>query len=1275
MRSGAALSVLMSVILGGAVAVPPAAAAPKPFAVPLFIPANASGGGWTDKWGDIPSGAAVQVAGDKMKVTGTLTNQSYGCVYRALEIDLDKTPFLEINVESVSHHWYLILRGSQLPNGWVKVQADTDQTGTFLYDLRLTTGLTGRQTFGEFQIGVSTEGSASGNKGQSLVLNSLRIVSASSGGDSLELYGPHNRKLSGWKNVNDDKSPSGVDIVPGEQSGSIRGNRPGQSYGMMYKAVSLDFSKFSVLKVEVESVTHHWYLIVTHPSLNKGFARIQPDTNLTGAFYYDLKDITGLQGVQDVRLQVGISTNEQSPNAFGETMTFKEIAFLAPSQVPASAKLLEKKDLRFQQKIQAAESRAVKVLQEPSPLVTRPDKASPGTSFRPVPIVAAAVDVLRSLGESFAASFAPRPAPQGKSPIFRDTGKALEIDNGLYRVSFSKDNGSFLSLQAAGASAPLILGAADGCLWKADTQDRAVVESGAFAPKSPDHLFAWVWDAAKKRLTFDYDNRSVRSLVRVIFEFDASNSIKMWANLDNRSEKTFMSFSLPQGLLFATEDLDRVILPRQVGVAFLPGFFRAGRQWSDPYPAAFADFAWVGSRAGAFAVYGVQPAGIFQPTTLEIGGAADGRQGYYNHRLASFVEPGRKWETPVVRLAVGRSADQTIREYARDNGIDQFPSLEKKLGPELTHRLNRSVFLKMDQSANIDLPSAIRFIDELPANALLHLAAFWPGGFDKNYPDYLPPDPQYGTLADFKRLVAKAQARGMLVMPYTNPTWWNEGPTLKKLGADRIALRELDGTLRSEKYNGNPGIVVDPLNAQVIERNGQTVREFTKEASMNLLFQDQLGARRWLYRAKTDKPLAYVEGLLQQAARESAKIPLMTEGGFDRLIPHEAGFCGMTSMSFPGYKEYDDLWGAGNWEIDPISLYLAHDKVNFYQHNLSDDVLSDTPGKVAWNVVHGFGLNAAHTYIRQNPEKEWISLAAGLHEHLLSRVLGQPLIGYRRLGPSLIWSRFGDVDIFANLSLTSPLVLGDDAVAPEGFAARSRDGDLLVGRFARLNGAEVEGAPYIIIKTKAREIEVLQAGYDKTTFLTLVRPSAWTSDGSVHAYRDNGGPLSPVPVAVEGDRLTFLYRADDKPARYLVRYEPADGDPVSLSVEPEKGSLSGPGLLRVEVALKNAGTAALTGATVNLSAWVVRTDSALPFLEEAAAKGKKKEAPKRASVGTTLVLPKAALQTTQAARFQLDVPAESFLDGEYIWLRAEVEYQAGGRRRICVLDRKVDLGK
>ncbi|OGR86825.1 MAG: hypothetical protein A3A86_06860 [Elusimicrobia bacterium RIFCSPLOWO2_01_FULL_60_11] len=1231
----------------------------------IFDPAHASVSEWKSSWGELPSGASARTENKKLVVTGNLANQSYGCVYRPLDIDLDKTPLMEIEVESASHHWYLVFRGDQLPNGYIKVQPDTDQTGRVQYDLRLALGLTGKQSFSEVQLGVSTEDSTGGNLKQSLVIRRFQILSADEGAPgSLQLYGPSNRNLSGWKNQNDDRSPSGVDMVPSPKSVTLRGNRPSQSYGFMHRTFSLDFSKSPVLKFEAESASHHWYLILNHPNLDKGFVRLQPDSNLTGVFYYDLKEIAGITGTQSVRLQVGVSTNEEKPTCLDETVVIKEISVVSPADVPASQKILRKADLKFRQKIQADVPKVYKVLTAPPavPLAVPADTEKPSADISAGPWDMESRDdgLLRSMGEEYDELFLnghayKRPAA-GAKVEFSETKNALTVKNAFYRVVLSKENGALLSFTQGASTAPVITGSADGCLWKIDTSGRKVIESRA-------QDFTWKWDAAASGLALEYKGATASSRVTVRMGFDASEKISMEIEAENLSDAVFLSVLFPQGLLFSTARLDRVVLPRLIGVAFKPGFFRSNKQWSDPYPSSFADYAWIGTRSGSLTSYMTQPKGAFQPASLEIGASGAGEQGSYTHRMPVRVEKGRFWRSPKVYLTAGGSVYETARAYAQDSGLAAFSPLSKKLKPEAYARLQRSPFIRVDQSVNIDIPSVIRLLKELPVPAILHLTSFWPGGFDRNYPDYLPPDPDYGTMDEFKALTAKARALGLLVMPYTNPTWWNDGPTVKRLSEEKIAARNPDHSLLREKYNENPGVVVDPFDPQVIERNLQTLKEFTQTVPMDLLFHDQIGARRWLYTDEAGRELAYTQGLIDQAARDSAAVPLMTEGGFDRLIPYETGFCGMTSLSYPGFAEYDKLWGVGNWEIYPVSAFMAHSKVNFYQHNLSEDVVANTEAKLAWNLAYGFGLTVSRTYIRQNLERKWIVLAGLFHKHLMPRILGEDMKGFLRLNERSTWSRFGDVDVIVNHSLKDPLAVGGHLLPPSGFLAQSRGADetgdnILAGYFSRLNGEDLEAGHYLIVRSNPQRIEVIQPDA-KTTWLTLARPMDWTKDSRIRAYRAANGAEAPAPVSVGPDRLSILYDAAGEPDGYVLRYA-EDGGEAHVSVHVSWDSAKDRRTLRGRVWVFAPAGRELKDLTVKISAWKIASDNGPP-------------APDAPAAGLESTIEKVLKGGTGRFPFTLTIPTAFHLDGRGIWVRARAEFKEGGKRTVRVAERKVNL--
>ncbi len=1226
----------------------------------IYNSAHPSAAGWMDAWGSIPSGAAARLDEHRLVITGTLENQSYGCVYQPIDLDLDKTPFLEIDVEAASHHWYLLLKGDPLPNGWVKIQPDVDQTGPFQYDLRLALGLTGKQHFSELQLGVSTEGGAGGNKGQTLVINRLEAVSAAESGDVLQLFGPQTRRLSGWRTVNDDRSPAGVDVLVSPDSVTIRGNRSTQSFGMMFRPLRLDFDKYTVFKIDVASVSHHWFMIMNHPELNKGYVRIQPDCNLAGPFYYDLPSIVGLKGAKDVRLQIGVCTNEESPSVLNETLTFREISLIAPNAVPKDVKIITKKDLKFQQQIQAAPARTIRRIDAPIPVaVTRLADDSSEPQVTPPFRISPPDDLLQSLGRENLAEFQSRigAAASGKNwrePVFQENRSNLVVENGFYRIAFSRANGAITALGTAGESEPFILGSQDSSIWKIDTLDRDVLSAGRHSEGTAGAGFRWSWEAGARELRLIYESSMKSYRVEVSARFDSSDAIDLRAKIQNASGRTFQSVSFPNGLAFSADGLDRVILPRLVGVAFKSGFFRESRQWSDPYPPAFADFAWIGTRRGALTVYMLQPDTTFQPATLDLGSSDDGTSGYFTHRMCVRVGPQGTWESPRLRLIVGPHAYVTAKDYARDNRLDRIPNLSEKLPAGVADRLNRSLFIKIDQSANVDISSVQKFIDELPAPSIFHLSSFWAGGFDKHYPDYLPPDTEYGTLDEFKTLVARARIRGMFAMPYTNPTWWNDGPTLARLGAERIAARTAEGKVLTEIYNGNPGVVVSPRHPDVIARNGETLREFTKTAPMDFLFQDQIGARRWLDLSSESDPVGYTAGLLDEVRREKSTIPLMTEGGFDRLLDGEIGFCGMTSMSYPSFKEYDDLWGKSNWEIDPISLVMAHSKVNFYQHNLSNDVLADNDAKIAWNLTHGFGLNAARTYIRQNIERRWIAIGSALHEHVLSRVLGREMTGYMRLSGDLVWSRFGDVDLYSRAGGVEALTIGPHTVAPNGFLAVSTSGDLTAGLFNRFNGEALDGRHYLIVKQQGTEITVVQPD-PSTTFVTLRRPPSWTSDARIRAYAVKNGVESAAPAAVLPDGITFLYQADSGTESYRVRYAPGVVNPeITLQVS----QIAGP--IRITVVIRNTGAMPISIGEPVLAAWAIGAQAHLPDFE------KEPEVP-----GTS----PAAISPGQnfVRRYQLDVPAAAFIDPGKLWIRARTKVSAGGTSSVSVSDRTIDL--
>jgi hypothetical protein len=166
-------------------------------------------------------------------------------------------------------------------------------------------------------------------------------------------------------------------------------------------------------------------------------------------------------------------------------------------------------------------------------------------------------------------------------------------------------------------------------------------------------------------------------------------------------------------------------------------------------------------------------------------------------------------------------------------------------------------------------------LSDLPAPALLHFEEYLSGGFDKEYPDHLPrTHPSFGTVAQFTNFLAQARARNQLTMPYTNPTFWGvdpKGPTFLATN-DAPLLVNLDGSYNYEEYFGEGGMTVTPWHPAVQAANRNTRNQFLTNYPVDVLFQDQVGARTWQYdiNPAAPTPYAYIGGVAAIAAGKTA---------------------------------------------------------------------------------------------------------------------------------------------------------------------------------------------------------------------------------------------------------------------------------------------------------------------------------------------------------------------------------------------------------------------
>lgn len=935
------------------------------------------------------------------------------------------------------------------------------------------------------------------------------------------------KNLAGWEDSYEDGTSTGATIYFTDGLALVEGTSADQNFGAVYREIELDMDRYPVLEISVEEVSEGWYLAIHSPNLEEGYRKLESFNGNTGIFEYDLKRILELEGRQKMRLSVGVAVERGGiKKNINQYMKFRVIRFKRAGSLPgpnapgAGASREE-----------AADINEVSVKNRsflPRPLRSR------GLGLDAVKTALLKSDLeaggheqalpgVRELFEKWAV----RPLPARKEQtVFKISvlSNALLIGNSRYEMRLDRNDGSLLGIRDRTRNKKIFFPNRSRALWRADFEDNSALSSA-------DLKFSYALEGGDLRLVFQHAPTGSRVKIRVV---PRAGALDFETDIRNLFGRRILGFSFPETLLFDYRDLREFVYPFKIGIGLNRKFYAQKRQLAEKYPNLFSDFVSIIFSQGACSVFGIQPGDrAFYPAGLETG-YDDTRAGfgYYTHRFITDCSPGKDERLPVIRFSFQDDVPSVIREYAAASGISSSPDLEKKLGPELFNKLKRSVMLKLDLSVNGGFNRIGELLKELSAPTLLHLVTFWKGGFDRNYPDYLPPDEKYGSQAEFISLARSIREAGHLFMPYTNPTWWNDSETLRLLDKEKITVRGLQGELITEQYNRSTGWVVNPFHTNVIRRVSRTVKEFTEEIPADILFEDQVGARSWLYSSNPDMPSAvsYIQGMIEHAHRNFKKAVLFTEEGFDRLIPCEAGFCNMSTANYlPPDEAFDTKFGSGTWSVYPLALYLSHDKTAFFQHNLAHEVFADSFAKITWNLLYGHSMNAGRWEDAWKMQKRHYETADCVQKEIVSLLFGKPLLDYRELDDRVYLSRFGDTIIIGNFS-DKEVAAGPYGVAPEGFLAVNREGTLLAGIFTRFNSEPLDGKRLIIVKTEKERILVRQLNADNC-FVPLPRPSSWINNSSIEAFYSD----EPVSVALDKKRMT-LYLGYGREEWFSLRY-------------------------------------------------------------------------------------------------------------------------------------------
>ena len=640
------------------------------------------------------------------------------------------------------------------------------------------------------------------------------------------------------------------------------------------------------------------------------------------------------------------------------------------------------------------------------------------------------------------------------------TPDTIVLRTAAYRVTVSKQTGAIIELRDRRAGEQIVRGT-NGCEWTAVGHG---LSAGGCAHAQSGAGVRYRWDARRSTLTLRYptSGTATRSIQAVVTVHALPSYLDLRLSLENRSASAIRTVSFPADLQVPVKSVTAGYAPNFLpGVVFGRAFFRRTVDDLFTYPSrgAFADYLALDVGGASLAVYSVNP--VPAPVApAELGfrhgdpPACSGALFCVRHAFATWIPRGRRWTSPIVRVRVGAQVERSILDYRTDNRISVYPSATAKLGSQLPV-LAQAPLVKIDPAKGLPplsaWPSALK---RLPSPSLLHPAGLQVGGFDVNDPDFLPPDPRVGTQTDYDAFVAEAKQQGQLVMPYLNAGWWDAAsPTVRGLPSsltlDDLSVRDDSGRPVTEQFNTRVGYVVSPYVPFVRARVARLIDQF---ASANCLFFDQLGSRRWLYdfNHASPTPLAYEDGWLSLFSPRAGRC-LMTEDGWDRLAAAFSGFHGGLPLIQRSFAGQVAPWGSGTWQPFPLALWLFHDKVLLYQHDLCECTFTTDPQILTWNLAFGFLLSYTWDEQTHSLESPWLPIVTAFQRALGPRYAGVALTLYRRIAAGVTETRFGSYSLVANWT-REPYTLAGYEIAPGGFLARTDDGRLAAAELAGASG-------------------------------------------------------------------------------------------------------------------------------------------------------------------------------------------------------------------------------
>ena len=503
----------------------------------------------------------------------------------------------------------------------------------------------------------------------------------------------------------------------------------------------------------------------------------------------------------------------------------------------------------------------------------------------------------------------------------------IKVSNtSYYEIGLLKSNGAILYVKDLVSNTKLFYGNSNQNLWLIKTN-----KDSTYISSSLSNMFTYNWDSVNKQLILTYTDPQ-RADVEIVISPSLDKFFDMRMTMVNNSGMYINTVSFPNDLMFKENTITSGLFPDKPGVMLSADYFQNLNSYgplTTVHPPAMADYLGLQTSNSTFAVYTVWGNGPLYINFLGFD-HFQGDTGVINHGFNVWRPDGYSWTSAPVRIRLANNYEETLDAYRIDNGINNFESLDTKLGNKYDSIVQSPVVgFDGDWFGNYtDWP--LLFKDILSPSIIL-LSNFWSGGFHGYYPDVIPPNPVHGTAAEFKASLDSAHSYGLKIMPMVLPSWWHENsPTIQNLPIplDSVVCIDPDGNLAYSFWElgglFDYGYSVSPRAPFVINRT-KAMLDSLQSYGSDLIYEDVLGSIGYGPDFNDYAPDTIDTEAWLDHTRTFKNRLLMTESGSDYFAETEVGFLG--GGHTPKWTEFE-TWSTA-W---PMSSFLLKDKVLHYHY-------------------------------------------------------------------------------------------------------------------------------------------------------------------------------------------------------------------------------------------------------------------------------------------------------------------------------------------------------